>query len=188
MDTTRGCPNVYPSQLITLFRAQTNTGKKYVEIKCQLDATDDFYCRSYCLLNMFREPLCPSSGAREYYTSGCWLSYLVLGFQVFGMVWSWGLCVRFAGCCGSPQTGHTSYRKLETQAPNTTGSNHLYNTLELLMMGIMVPETRWASNKIRLYNFFPTLSHKRLDFRKKLLKIIFFLLRYNLCMKHFSFY
>ena len=28
---------------------------KYVEIKCQLDATDDFYCRTYCLLNMFRE-------------------------------------------------------------------------------------------------------------------------------------
>ena len=26
-------------------------------------------------------------------------------------------------------------------APNMTGSNHLYNTLELLMMGIMVPET-----------------------------------------------
>ena len=47
------------------------------------------------------------------------------GFQVVGMVWSWGLCVRFAGSC-----------------------NHLYNTLELLMMGIMVPETCWASNKI----------------------------------------
>jgi len=30
---------------------------------------------------------------------------------------------------------------LETKAPNTTGSNHLYNTLELLMIGIMVPET-----------------------------------------------
>jgi hypothetical protein len=41
-----------------------------VEIKCQLDATDYFYCRSYCLLNMFRAPLCPSSGAREYYTEG----------------------------------------------------------------------------------------------------------------------
>ena len=27
--------------------------KRSVEIKCQLDATDDFYCRSYCLLNMF---------------------------------------------------------------------------------------------------------------------------------------
>ena len=31
----------------------------YVEIKCQLDAKDDFYCRSSCLLNMFRAPLCP---------------------------------------------------------------------------------------------------------------------------------
>jgi len=28
-----------------------------VEIKCQLDATGVFYCRSYCLLNMFRAPL-----------------------------------------------------------------------------------------------------------------------------------
>jgi hypothetical protein len=58
----------------------------------------NFCCRSYCLLNMFRAPLCPSSGALEYYTSGCCLSYLVLGFQVVGMVWSWGLCDRFAGC------------------------------------------------------------------------------------------
>jgi hypothetical protein len=54
-----------------------------------------FYCRSYCLLNMFRAPLCPSSGAREYYTSGCFLSYLVLGFQAVGIVCSCGLCVRF---------------------------------------------------------------------------------------------
>ena len=38
------------------------------------------------------------------------------GFQVVGMVWSWGLCVWFAGCCS--------------------------------MMGIIVPETCWASNKI----------------------------------------
>ena len=37
---------------------------------------------------------------------------------------------------------------LKTKAPNTTGSDHLYNTLELLMMGIMVPETCPASNKI----------------------------------------
>ena len=32
-------------------------------------------------------------------------------------------------------------RGLKTKAPNTIGSDHLYNTLELLMMGIMVPET-----------------------------------------------
>jgi len=37
---------------------------------------------------------------------------------------------------------------LKTKAPNTTGSNHLYHTLELLMMGIVVPETCRASNKI----------------------------------------
>ena len=41
---------------------------KYVEIKCQLDATEVFICRSYCLLNMFRASLCPSSGVQEYYT------------------------------------------------------------------------------------------------------------------------
>jgi hypothetical protein len=41
---------------------------------------------------------------------------------------------------------HTN--NLKTKAPNTTGSNRLYNTLELLMMGIIVPETCGASNKI----------------------------------------
>ena len=40
------------------------------------------YCRSYCLLNMFRAPLCPSSGAQEYYTGCCCLWYLVLELWV----------------------------------------------------------------------------------------------------------
>jgi len=37
-----------------------------------------FYCRSYCLLNRFRAPLCPSSGAQEYYTvvAACGISCL----------------------------------------------------------------------------------------------------------------
>ena len=45
-----------------------------------------FYCRSYCLLNMFRAPLCPSSGAQEYYTvvAACGIS--CCGFQVSGLV------------------------------------------------------------------------------------------------------
>ena len=66
----------------------------------------DFYCRSYCLLNMFRAPLCPSSGAQEYYTvvAACGIS--CCGFQVAGLVWSWRLCVRFAECCSILQTGH----------------------------------------------------------------------------------
>ena len=57
-----------------------------------------FYCRSYCLLNMFRAPLCPSSGAQEYYTVAAACGISCCGFQVAGLVLSWGLCVRFAGC------------------------------------------------------------------------------------------
>jgi hypothetical protein len=48
----------------------------------------------------FGAPLCPSSGARVYYTVGCRLWSLVLWFSSCRYsVWSWGLCVRFAGCC-----------------------------------------------------------------------------------------
>jgi hypothetical protein len=42
----------------------------------------------------------------------------------------------------------TLYRQLENQAPNTAGSSHLYDNLELLMMGIKMPETFRASSKI----------------------------------------
>ena len=94
----------------------------YVEIKCQLDATDVFYCRSYCLLNMFQAPLCPSSGAREYYTVGCCLWYLVFSFS------SCRYGVERRVVC--PVCG------LQRQAANRTHR------------GIMVSETCWASNKI----------------------------------------
>jgi hypothetical protein len=105
------CTVVYQAKLIL-----NQLHKPYMEIKCHLDAKYDFYCRPYCLLNMFRAPLCPSSGARDYYTEGCCLWYLVLGFQVLGMVWSWGYV-----CCSSPQTGHitlspTPYREIENQS------------------------------------------------------------------------
>jgi hypothetical protein len=40
-----------------------------------------------------------------------------------------------------PSTPHHT-DNLKTKAPNTTGSNHLYNTLELLMMAICsIPQT-----------------------------------------------
>jgi hypothetical protein len=48
-------------------------------------------------------------------------------------IWCFGFKLVWCGAEG--------YAHLKTKAPNTTGSNHLYNTLELLMMGIMVPET-----------------------------------------------
>ena len=40
-----------------------------------------FCCRSYCLLNMFRASLCPSSGAQEYYTVVAACGILCCGFS-----------------------------------------------------------------------------------------------------------
>jgi len=34
-----------------------------------------------------------------------------LGFQVVGMVWSWRLCVRFAGCKPPPHSTHYGHTK-----------------------------------------------------------------------------
>jgi len=44
-----------------------------------------FYCKTYCSLNMFRAPLCPSSGAQELYR---WLLPVLLGALVYrSLVW-----------------------------------------------------------------------------------------------------
>ena len=79
--------------------------------------------------------------SRVLYSGFCLWYFVLWFFQVAGLVWSWGLCVRFAGCYSILQT------KYHRQQP-------LYNTLELLMMGIVVPETCWASNKICNKNLF----------------------------------
>jgi len=75
---------------------------------------------------MFRASLCPSSGAQEYYTvvAAC-------GFQVVGLVWS-----------------STPDQILENHNTEYHRQQPLYNTIELLMTGIVVPETCSASNKI----------------------------------------
>jgi hypothetical protein len=54
----------------------------------------------------------------------------------------WCLVFKLSVWCGAEGCVSTSYRKLENQAPKTTGGNQLYNTLELQIMGIMVPKTR----------------------------------------------
>ena len=57
-----------------------------------------------------------------------------------------GLCVRFAGCFSMLQTGHitlsyTPDQQLENDSTKYHRQQPLYNNLELLMMGIVVPET-----------------------------------------------
>jgi len=64
------------------------------------------------MFNMFRAPLCPSSEVQEYYT----------------VVAACGI-----SCCG--------FQQLENHSTKSHRQQPLYNTLELLMMGIVVPET-----------------------------------------------
>ena len=104
--------------MLFIFEAIVTVNRRYyVEIKCQLDATEDIYCSFYYMLNMFRAILCPSSGAREYYTDGRCLWYLVLWFS--GCRYGVELEVMCPVC--RLQTGHitsssTPYRQPENQS------------------------------------------------------------------------
>jgi hypothetical protein len=99
----------------------------YVEIKCQLDATDEFLLQILLLAQHVSGIFMPIiRSSRVLYK---WLLSVVFG------------ALRAAARKPDTQPSTPLYRQLENQAPNTTDSNHLYNTLELLMMGIKVPET-----------------------------------------------
>ena len=110
-----------------------------MEIICQLDATDEFLLQILLLAQHVSGTIMPIiRSSRVLYK---WLLPVVFG------AWSsscrYGVELRVVcPVCGQHTTlSSTPYRQLENQAPNTTGSSHLYNTLELLMMGIIVPET-----------------------------------------------
>jgi hypothetical protein len=47
-----------------------------------------FLLQILLLAHMFRAPLCPSSGAQEYYTVVAACGIWGCGFQVAGLVWS----------------------------------------------------------------------------------------------------
>ena len=71
------------------------------------------------------------------------LQILLLAQHVSGTIMP---IIRFAGCCSILQTGHitlssTPDQQLENQNTKHHRQQPLYNTLELLMMGIVVPET-----------------------------------------------
>ena len=71
------------------------------------------------------------------------LQILLLAQHVSGTIMLW-----FSSCWSGVELWVVSglgdaaaSRKPQNKAPKTTGINHLYNTLELLIMGIIVPET-----------------------------------------------
>jgi len=79
------------------------------------------------------------------------------GFQVVGMVWSWGLCLRFAGCCPVVMLESSSFLPTVHVMPRCRSPNPClpqqqdtipyavkYLSLALLKMGKCLPETCWA--------------------------------------------
>jgi len=91
---------------------------------------------------MFRAAPCPSSGAQEYYTvvAACGIS--CCGFFKL-LVWCGA-----EGYVSGLQDAGLPDQKLENHSTKYHRQQPLYNTLQLLMMGMVVPEACRASNKI----------------------------------------
>jgi hypothetical protein len=90
-----------------------------MEIKCRLDATDGFFIADLIAC------------------STCFEHHYAYHQELESII-------QAAAANRKPDTQPTALHQtgnLKTKAPNTTGSNHLYNTLELLMISTMVPET-----------------------------------------------
>jgi len=113
-------------------------------IKNQLDATCYFVVLPY-KLNMFRALLCPSSGARDYdvdYHIG--LSFLVFCRLEFRCGYAEVVCGLQLGHYSSltaPNLRHTANQERKDQCGNQ------HHSRELLMMGIVKPETCRVSKK-----------------------------------------
>ena len=125
----------------------------YVEIKCQLDATEVFIADLIACSTCFGHHCAHHQELKSIIQWLLRVVFCAVVFQVAGLVWSWGLCVQFAGCYSILQTGHitlssTPDQQLENHSTKYHRQQPLYSTLELLMMGMVMPETCWASNKI----------------------------------------
>ena len=118
-----------------------------VEIKRQLDATEVFISDLIACSTCFGHHY---DHHQELKSIIQWFLSVVFRAVVFKLlVW--------CGAEGKPasilQTGHitlssTPDQQLENHSTKYHRQQPLYSTLELLMMGIVVPETCWASNKI----------------------------------------
>jgi len=69
-----------------------------VEIKCQLDATEVFIADLTACSTCFGHHYAHHQGLKSIIQWLLRVVFRAVVFQVAGLVWSWGLCVRFAGC------------------------------------------------------------------------------------------
>ena len=117
-----------------------------MEIKCQLDATEVFIADLIACSTCFGHHYVHHQELNRIIQ---WLLPVVFRAVVFKLlVWceAEGYVLRFAGCCSILQTGHITLSSapdqlLENQSTKYHRQQPLYNTIELLMMGIVVPET-----------------------------------------------
>ena len=107
-----------------------------MEIKCQLDATEVFIADLTACSTCFGHHYAHHQELKSIIQ---WLLPVIFRAVVFKLsVWctAEGYVSGLQDVAALHQTDN-----LKTKALNTTGSSHLYNTLELLMMGIVVSET-----------------------------------------------
>ena len=114
----------------------------YVEIKCQLDATEVFIADVIACSTCFRHHY---AHHQELKSIILWLLRVVFCAVVFSSSWS-GVELRVMCPVCRMLTGHitlssTPDQQLENYSTKYHRQQPLYNTLELLMMGIVVPET-----------------------------------------------
>ena len=112
----------------------------YVEIKCQLDATEVFIADLIACSTCFGHRY---AHHQELKIIAQWLLPVVFRAVVFKLlVW----CGAEGYVSGLQDAGHitlssTPDQQLENHSTKYHRQQPLYNTLELLMMGIVVPET-----------------------------------------------
>jgi hypothetical protein len=77
-----------------------------VEIKGQLDATDWFFIAKFMFAQHVSGTIMPIIRSSRVIPMAAACGTWLFGLRVVGLVWSCGLCVRFAGYCSSsiPQT------------------------------------------------------------------------------------
>ena len=117
-----------------------------MEIKCQLDATEVFIADLIAFSTCFWHHYAHHQELKSILQ---WLLPVVFRAVVFSSCWS-GVELRvMCPVCRThnPQL-HTRPATWKNHSTKYYRQQPLYNTLELLMMGIVVPETCWESNKI----------------------------------------
>ena len=114
-----------------------------MEIKCQLDATQVFIADLIACSTCFGHYYAHHQELKSIIQ---WLLRVVFCAVVFSSSWS-GVELRvMRPVCRMLQTGRITLssapdQQLETHSTKYHRQKPLYNTLELLMMGIVVPET-----------------------------------------------